>query len=95
MLCSAGMSTSVLVNKMREAAQAQDYDCDINAYPMNEAEDVAKDADVVLLGPQVRFNVPKIKKVVSCPVEAIDMAAYGMVDGAKVLKRVKTILGDE
>ena len=82
LLCSAGMSTSLLVTKMREAASAQGYEANIDAYPIAEAEKVAADADLVLMSK------------LSCPVEAIDMAAYGSMNGAKVIESAKQILGD-
>lgn len=59
LLCSAGMSTSMLVKKMQAAAEAENYACEIAAYPMTEAGNKAADADVVLLGPQVSFNLAK------------------------------------
>ena len=34
LFCSAGMSTSLLVNKMREAAKKNGKDYDINAYSL-------------------------------------------------------------
>ena len=37
LLCSAGMSTSMLVKKMQEAAKAENYECEIAAYSMSEA----------------------------------------------------------
>ena len=37
LLCSAGMSTSMLVKKMQAAAEAENYACEIAAYPMAEA----------------------------------------------------------
>lgn len=94
LLCSAGMSTSLLVTKMREAASAQSYEAIIDAYPIAEAEKVAADADLVLIGPQVRFQLAALKSKLSCPVEAIDMAAYGTMNGAKVIESAKLILGD-
>ena len=60
LLCAAGMSTSILVKKMQEAAKADSFDCEIAAYPTSEAKDKAADADVILLGPQVRFQAKKI-----------------------------------
>ena len=51
-------------------------------------------ADICLLGPQVRFNMDAVKKQVSCPVEAIDMKAYGMMDGKAVIEAVRKTLGD-
>lgn len=94
LLCSAGMSTSLLVNKMKEAAAAQNYECTIEANPVRSAADTGADADIVLLGPQVRFQVNKIAGELSCPVEAIDPMVYGRMDGAALLKRVKEVLGD-
>lgn len=91
--CMAGLSTSILVSKMREAAAADGYDCTITAYPISNVKKAGDDADIVLLGPQVRFQADSVKKSVNCPVEVVDMAAYGTMDGKKVMDRVKTIIG--
>lgn len=94
LLCSAGMSTSLLVNKMRDAAKKQGYECAIDAYPIRSAATSGKDADIVLLGPQVRFQLRKLSEDLDCPVEAIDPMVYGRMDGEALLKRVKEVLGD-
>jgi PTS system cellobiose-specific IIB component len=94
LFCAAGMSTSLLVNKMKAYAAEIGYEVDIQAHPIAEAAKYAADADIALLGPQVRFNADKVKAQVSCPVESIDMAAYGMMDGKKVIESVKKALGD-
>lgn len=63
--------------------------------PYRKQSNTGAEADIVLLGPQVRFNLAKVKEQCpNCPVEAIDMAAYGAMDGAKVIRRVKEVLGD-
>ena len=96
LLCNAGMSTSALVTKMRQAAEKINYECEINAYAVAEATRVTSGADIVLLGPQVKYMLGKVKEQVNpIPVEVIDMAAYGMMDGGKVITRVKQVLGDE
>lgn len=96
LLCNAGMSTSALVTKMRKSAEKISYDCEINAYAAAEALNVTKGADIVLLGPQVKYMLNKVKEQVNpIPVEVIDMMVYGMMDGAKVINRVKEVLGDE
>ena len=95
LVCAAGMSTSLLVNKMRAAAAEIGYECEINAYPVAEAAEVGKHADVILLGPQVRYNLARVREQCpNCPVEAIDMTAYGMMDGKKVLLTAKELIGD-
>ena len=86
LFCSAGMSTSLLVNKMKEAA-AKGVDYNIAAYSLNEVDKHGPEADVILIGPQVRFALAKLQKQFpDKPIEAIDMRAYGLMDGKAVLE---------
>lgn len=86
LVCAAGMSTSLLVTKMRQAAEARGEEAKIDAYSISEINTVAKDADVVLLGPQVRYQKKTVDDVVAgrIPVDVIDMTAYGTMNGEKV-----------
>lgn len=94
LLCSAGMSTSILVTKMQEAAAAQNFEVEISAHSVSEATRVAADADIVLLGPQVRFNLSTVQKQLpDKPVQVIDMRAYGTMNGEAVIAEVKKTLG--
>lgn len=93
LLCAAGMSTGMLVKKMKGYADSVGYDCSIEAFPVSPIAQEAKEADIVLLGPQVKFQLPKVKDQVSCIVEVIDMLAYGMMDGKKVMTHVIEVLG--
>jgi Phosphotransferase system cellobiose-specific component IIB len=52
LLCNAGMSTSALVTKMRQAAEKK-YECEINAYAAAEASNVTQGAAIVFLGSQL------------------------------------------
>ena len=94
LLCAAGMSTSMLVQRMKEAAAADGYECEIDAHPVAQASTVAADADIVLLGPQVRFQLAKVQTQVPCPVESIDMTAYGTMNGKAVIDHVREVLGE-
>ena len=95
LLCSAGMSTSMLVKKMQEAAAAQNYECTIAAFPMSEAKDKASDADCILLGPQVRFAKNKVaEQCPGVPIDVVDMKFYGRMDGKSVIAMAKKLIGD-
>ena len=52
LMCAAGMSTSMLVKKMQEAAKAINYECSIAAYPTSEATKEGSDADIVVFDPE-------------------------------------------
>lgn len=95
LFCAAGMSTSLLVNKMKEAAKADGYDCRIEAFSLAKVPQEGPKADIILLGPQVRFNMNNVQsQCPGVPVEAIDMMDYGMMNGKKVIDQVKKVLGD-
>ena len=88
LVCSAGMSTSLLVNKMKDAAKSSGEEVEINALAIAECSSVINDVDIVLLGPQVRFQKPQVEKLTngSIPVEVIDMRQYGVMDGKGILE---------
>ena len=89
LFCAAGMSTSMLVEKMRNTANQKGIEAEINAYPESELEQRVKDIDVALLGPQVRFMLTKAKGIcepAGVPVEVINTMDYGMMKGDKVLE---------
>ena len=95
LLCASGMSTSMLVKKMQEAAVAEKFDCEIAAYSASEAATKAADADVVLLGPQIRFSKAKIaEQIPGVPVDAIDMRMYGRMDGKGTLAFARKLIKD-
>ena len=84
--CSAGMSTSLMVNKMQKVAADKGIEVEIWAEPMDKASSEVPKADVVLLGPQIKFALPEIKKLTDQAgnkIGVIDMMDYGMMNGEK------------
>ncbi|TYS69458.1 PTS sugar transporter subunit IIB [Sutcliffiella horikoshii] len=95
LVCSAGMSTSLLVNKMKDHAEAQGMEVNIWANSEAEAKSVWEKADIILLGPQVKYLESKIREMVQnkIPVAVIDMMSYGTMNGKKVLEDALAKLG--
>lgn len=62
LVCSAGMSTSLLVTKMEKAAAEKGLEAKIFAVAEAEAANHLDEIDVLLLGPQVRFLEGNMKK---------------------------------
>ena len=86
--CSAGMSTSLLVRKMVEAAQERDIPVEIDAYGVAEFDTQFPRYQVVLLGPQVKYMLKMLAEKAAAqgiPVQPIDPMAYGMQRGNEVL----------
>lgn len=93
LFCAAGMSTSLLVTKMEKAAAELGYECKIAAYSTTKSKEYGKDADIILLGPQVRFQKAEISaQFPNTPVESIEMMDYGMMNGEKIIRHVMEVL---
>ncbi|PLR66026.1 MULTISPECIES: PTS sugar transporter subunit IIB [Bacillaceae] len=87
--CAAGMSTSLLVSKMEASAKEQGLDCRIWAVGASEVNKHIDQADVLLVGPQVRYLLPQLKtkgQERGIPVDSINMLHYGTCNGKEVLK---------
>lgn len=95
LVCSAGMSTSLLVAKMQKAAEADGQDAKIFATAAADADNkiASEHPDILMLGPQVRFMLDDFKKRVDIPVEVINMQDYGMMRGEKVLQHALDVIG--
>jgi PTS system cellobiose-specific IIB component len=87
LFCSAGMSTSLLVSKMKAQAEKYEVPVIIAAYPEALAAEKGAEADLILLGPQIAYTLAEVQKQLpNKPVEVIDSALYGKLDGLGVLK---------
>lgn len=93
LFCSAGMSTSLLVSKMRQQAEKYDVPVIIEAFSETLVTEKGIDADLVLLGPQIAWKCSEIQKLLPTkPVEVIDSVLYGKVDGLGVLKSAVAVI---
>ena len=80
--CAAGMSTSLLVTKMKPDG----LDVEIEALPINEGLDKVNDVDVILLGPQVGYTKSNFEQAAAgrINVTVIPMADYGRMNAKKI-----------
>lgn len=91
LVCSAGMSTSLLVTKMQKVAETKEISADIFAVGASEVDETLgkRNVDVLLLGPQVRYMKEEFEKKVTgkdIPVDVINMQDYGLINGENVLQ---------
>ncbi|EAE1167532.1 PTS sugar transporter subunit IIB [Listeria monocytogenes] len=95
LVCAAGMSTSLLVTKMKAHATSIEEEIEIEALPVSEASSVVDKMDIVMLGPQVRYQKPQVDELVQgrIPVIVIDMKDYGMLNGKAVLEKAFAEIG--
>jgi len=90
LVCSAGMSTSMLVVNMQKVAKQRGIEADIEAVAETDLKRRIGHTDVLLLGPQVRFLLNKFKKEYGdkvAAIDVIDMTDYGRMNGENVLNK--------
>ncbi len=63
LLCAAGMSTSMVVKKMKESAEKKDLDVHIEAHAVDTISEYLSEYDLFLLGPQIRFKQGELQKL--------------------------------
>lgn len=91
LVCTAGISTSLLLKKIELVAQERKIDMTIKAIGEAESQKENLTTDVMLLGPQVRYLERAIKKINEkspMQIAAVDESAYSNVDGDKVVDQI-------
>ena len=95
--CSSGMSTSLLVTKMKAHAESIGEEAEIWAVGQDQARKEMAHADVVLIGPQMSFlkgDLQKEAQKYGIEVEVINMQAYGLADGQKAYEQAVSLMGE-
>lgn len=95
LICAAGMSTSILMNKMQESAKVQGLDIKVIAMSESKFEEYDEPTEVLLLGPQISYLEDDIREQYEpkgIKVAVIDMMDYGTLNGEKVLKDALALL---
>ncbi|MHC1684254.1 MAG: PTS sugar transporter subunit IIB [Clostridiaceae bacterium] len=90
LVCAAGMSTSLLVQKMKKEVKPEDGEVIIKAEPMELFEEVFMEYDVVLLAPQISFKKKPFTQLASeqnVPVGTISSLEYGRLMAKEILHK--------
>lgn len=98
--CSDGMSTSLLVEKMKQAAAKKGLDPEIWAISLAMLPSYVKEnqPDVIMLGPQIKYKLKSVIEMFQATktkVVPIDMRDYGTMRGDKVLDCALQIINEK
>lgn len=96
LICSLGISTSLLAKKMKDAANEKGIEVNVWAVSDTAAGDNVDKADLIILGPQIRYMLNKINQLVedkNKPVYVADMRAYGTLNGKTMLEEALKKVG--
>ena len=86
LICAGGMSTGILMRKMEQGISLK-----IEAVGMSAYEDVYKNYDVILLGPQVSYKKGEIEQNTQKPIAVIPAYDYAIGNVANIMKQVEDL----
>ena len=101
LVCAAGMSSSLLENKTREAAKMAGHSLTIHAVSSGEIaiyDFAAHPVELVLIAPQVRYKKRSISERAApfgIIVQDIEPTTFGMVDGDKLFQQIQQAIPKE
>ncbi|WP_234123764.1 PTS sugar transporter subunit IIB [Clostridium hydrogenum] len=90
-LCSWGATSSSLAKAVSDEAKKRNLDITVDAGGTGEFKKKAQNYSVALLEPQVRHLKKEVETAASkydIPVEIVNMQAFAMLDGSKVLDQI-------
>lgn len=98
-VCSWGMSTSLLVDSLLAVAQGVRLELQVEALSAGEYAALVEECDVVLIAPQIRHLRRGIEKLASSlgkPVAMIEPFHYATMNGQAVLEQIMLLIsGDQ
>lgn len=86
LVCAGGMSTGLLMKKMQAYWAEQGVELKITAVGLGEYEDVYKDYDIIMVGPQVGYRLKQIKENTGLPCETIQSFDYAVANCPNIMK---------
>ena len=91
-VCNAGMSSSILVKKIREYAQSIQNESEVLAVSSASVSDEIGKWDVCLVAPQIMYATDEIKGKLKIPTAAVDMRVYAISDGKGAYEQAKKLM---
>lgn len=94
MVCSGGMSSSIVVKAIRQEADKQGFELSIEAVGTGEIEAIVQNDhfDLLLVAPQVKHrfkDFEEIAKGAEIPIELVEPMGYTPIGAPKTLKQIK------
>ena len=85
LVCTAGMSTSLVMKKIETYAKEQAIDLTMKAYPLQEFHEYVQEFDMILLGPQISYKREEIQESLQQPVAVINGLDYALGNAKNII----------
>lgn len=97
LICSTGISTSILVERIKQAAKKENTCLTIRAVSEVDLNHYLEQTDVILIGPHLshlKADITTKANSFGIQVDIIQAKTYGLMDGEGVLQQAKELFNE-
>ena len=94
LVCAGGMSTSILMKKMEKYWKENGMDLEIKAVGLGEYQDVYKDFDIVMMGPQVSYRIKEVRENTGLPCAPIESFDYAIANCPNIMSLAQKLYAE-
>ena len=99
LICTAGITTGLLVKNVQNAADERGLDIHVYSAPAIIAEQAIQSQaiDALLIGPQSKYEIARLKDFLTykaVPYKLISRENYEILDGEAVLEEIIALIGE-
>jgi PTS system cellobiose-specific IIB component len=99
LICTAGITTGLLVKNVQNAADERGLDIHVYSAPAIIAEQAiqSQTIDALMIGPQSKYEIARLKDFLTykaVPYKLISKENYEILDGEAVLEEIIALIGE-
>ena len=99
LICTAGITTGLLVKNVQNAADERGLDIHVYSAPAIIAEQAIQSQaiDALMIGPQSKYEIARLKDFLTykaVPYKLISKEKYEILDGEAVLEEIIALIGE-
>ena len=99
LICTAGITTGLLVRNVQNAADERGLDIHVYSAPAIIAEQAiqSQSIDALMIGPQSKYEIARLKDFLTykaVPYKLISRENYEILDGEAVLEEIIALIGE-
>ena len=99
LICTAGITTGLLVKNVQNAADERGLDIHVYSAPAIIAEQAIQSQaiDALMIGPQSKYEIARLKDFLTykaVPYKLISRENYEILDGEAVLEEIIALIGE-
>jgi PTS system cellobiose-specific IIB component len=99
LICTAGITTGLLVKNVQNAADERGLDIHVYSAPAIIAEQAiqSQSIDALMIGPQSKYEIARLKDFLiykAVPYKLISKENYEILDGEAVLEEIIALIGE-